>query len=269
MLRIDDKFVQTSFKGASETAGGEDAAGRVQRRVISRHLNYGVDLRVEDASGTSALFPVVGGGSEFRVSVGDRGRVVAYQGGWRGIEGVVDSVEVLPQEAVLKAVMAQFGAGQQQLKDVRAELAYYAAPAFERQEYLAPVWVVNGSLNVDGEDVPIRTQILAATKYGPTYEPGAAAPVRDPGSRAPKGERSDEGRTARTFLDWLVPRAQAADPYECGTSWIGASQGLGGSAGAHSCRRLASSASSVPWRARIAKASRYVSGASRPASAIK
>lgn len=220
-----DQFAQAKFVGFSETAVGEDIAGKVDKTVLDRQVNYAMSIEVDGRS-----IPVVGGGSGLKVTVGDQGRVIGLSGGWRPVEGVIEKVEIVPAAEVLGQVKKSFGKAK--VSDLRADIAYYAAPGFEAQQVLAPVWVINGLIEIGGEMAPIRTQTIAATKqYGPVLVPGPAAPKRDPKLRDPAPTREDEGQRGASLLDVIIPPAHAQELRECGASWIGVSQGLNGSAG--------------------------------------
>ncbi|TGY88417.1 hypothetical protein E5163_11405 [Marinicauda algicola] len=222
-----DEYLEVRFSHMTETATSEDT-GRPNKRVLNRQANYVARVRVDGQS-----FPVVGGGGDFQISVGPNGQIVGAQGGWREIEGVATRAEILPREAALEAV-ARRGNGVE-YSGLDAELAYYAAPAFKEQAYLTPVWVVTGMVNVHGQESPLRPQIVAATEqFGPVWEQ-FPAPERDPDRLAPpaEGDEMEEregGPQRQGFLEWLIPTAHAQSSWkECGTDWIGESQGLGGS----------------------------------------
>jgi hypothetical protein len=103
------------------------------------------------------------------------------------------------------------------------------------------VWVVAAEAEIAGHNVPLRNQIIAATAYGP--EPARLAPQRprdpaalpaahasDPADAAKRAHRKGMGfieRLANAFTPAVLANDWAP---AAGTSWIGLSQGLGGSA---------------------------------------
>jgi hypothetical protein len=111
-----------------------------------------------------------------------------------------------------------------------SSLAYYSAPSFERQTVLAPVWVMRGEADVDGNRVPLRLAIIAATKYGPEWRAPQFVP-REDGQKPNDGSLDGDEKFGanRSLLDFFISPSHAANPFEAGTSWIGPSQGLGGS----------------------------------------
>lgn len=223
-LMPEGKFVNTTFSGFSQTAAGADIPGKTDVNVLDRQINYAVTMDIDGRS-----VPVVGGGGELKVTVGDQGKIIGFLGGWRPIEDVVEQVEIIPAENILAQIAKSFDKAK--VSDLQADIAYFSAPGFEAQEVLAPVWVVRGSVEAGGEMIPIRTQIIAATEqYGPVMVPGSVAPKRNTRIKNPTSKRQDE-RQRRGLLDMIISPAYAQATAECGTSWIGTSQGLGGSSG--------------------------------------
>ena len=216
------------FAGFSETGVGDDVIGSVVRHRLDTQANYHMQLLVRDVSGTlTKKLPVVGGGGKFKVALGNGGAVVGFHGNWRPITGVL-SYENALSRADAEARFRKMASGVKITK-TDSFLAYYAAPAFEKQEVLAPVWVVKAEAEYEGQKVPLRNAIIAATKYGPTF-PAIPAKQRLINETPPAQTGEDDASRAARFkwLDLLIPKAFAAG-IEAGTSWIGPSQGLAGS----------------------------------------
>jgi hypothetical protein len=223
-----DQFVSAKLGSITETAAIADAPGAV-KSVLDRQVNYEFQVNVDGRS-----IPVVGGGGQIKISVGDQGRIIGVMGGWRPINGVIEKAEIIPAERVIDE-FRRANAGMK-LDGLKASLAYYAAPAFEAQAALAPVWVISGMTEIAGKPAPIRKQIVAATaQYGPVYPkaeklaPRAIKPIDQLKRYVPK--KGDEESRGASLLDVIIPPAYAQEGGECGTSWIGVSQGLGGSQG--------------------------------------
>jgi hypothetical protein len=232
-----DKRAKVNFSHHSETMVGGDTPGRVDKTLLDRQVNYQVGLEIQRPGGSKKSFPIVGGGAKFQVSLGDRGSVIGFQGGWREITGIEAQEEIKPEATAVAEFKKKFG--NKQITNIKTQLAYYAAPAFEKQEVMAPVWVVDGMMKVGNENVPTRTQIIAATKFGPKIETGPPAKTRGqndkPHPNASDGDEAGPGNRSWYDVpgiigDALFPPAYA-DASECGTEWIGTSQGLPGSSG--------------------------------------
>lgn len=226
--------VRTVFSHVSETGAGEDAPGAVNRQILDRQANYRMEILVRDPSGQERAIPVYGGGGKIKVAVGGEGRVVGFSGGWREIEGVQTEAEIMPQAAAEARFRSGFGSAQ--VRNVRARLAYFAAPAFQEQRVLAPVWVVSAEVQVGNEMVPSREVVIPATEYAPPADPAPPAQAPRTGREtAPQVLRTHGGMLGlgATVQEQFAPAAHtaAAQTRRCGTSWIGVSQGLGGSAG--------------------------------------
>lgn len=231
-----EKGLRVAFSHYSETGHGTDSPGAINKQILDRQVNYKSEIVIKDPkSGEERAVPVFGGGGKMKVAIGDQGRVVGFAGGVREVERVESEEEILSQEGAEAAFKKQFG--NTPLRNVQSRLAYYSAPAFEEQSVLAPVWVVSGELEVGRERVPTREVIVPATKHGPTLDPGPPPRARAPQEPAPKsnpdeGEKSGWLNFPAMLRELLTPTAAyAQSPYECGTSWIGPSQGLSGSPG--------------------------------------
>jgi hypothetical protein len=216
------------FSHYSETAGGEDTPGAANRVVLDRQVNYRMEVVVRDPGGQERAIPVYGGGGKLKVAVGGGGRVLGFSGGWRDIEGVQAEEPVLPQEEAEARFRRGFGSTQ--VQNVRARLAYYAAPGFQEQSVLAPVWVVSGEVRIGGNSVPTREVVIPATSHGPNIDPGPQQPPRPaPQALLPRPPRLGIGISLQEEFGGVS--GAAAQSYRCGTSWIGTSQGLSGSSG--------------------------------------
>lgn len=223
LLPSGDPYTKVSFAEFTETGVAADRPGKINKKIIDVQANYKVDMVVTDQKGQALLVPVVGGGGNFKVALGDQGAVIGYQGVWRPIAGVASVEEILTRaeaEAKFKSI-----AGNIMVTKIESFLAYYSAPAFEEQRLLTPVWVVKAETQLGDRKMPLRNTIIAATKYGPTW-PEVAAKTRAKDEKPqPPLFKTDE---KRSWIDLLISPAHA-EINEAGTSWIGPSQGLGGS----------------------------------------
>ncbi len=238
ILPTNDSRVKVSFAGFSETAVGDDIPGKVDRKVLDIQANYKMGVVVKGAKGSSVI-PIVGGGGEFKVALGDRGAIIGHNGVWRPIAKVASQERIMPQaEAV-----ARFKKQSNRLKITKTKsfLAYYSAPSFEKQTYLAPVWVVSAEAKFGKETIQLKNVILPATKYGPKIQKVRPKPRK--GNEKPLPQTLDKDERVelhkRSWIDPLTRFAEmlglsaspawAANPKEHGASWIGPSQGLNGS----------------------------------------
>lgn len=230
-----DARVKLSFDSYSETGVAADTPGQMDKTILDVQVNYRTEVAVQ-RGGRQESVPVIGGGGKFKVAIGEGGEVIGYHGVWRGIAGVVSEEEILSQAEAEARFKQKIG----RLRIIRMDsfLAYYAAPVFEKQTELAPVWVVRALAEIDGQRVPLRNTIISATKYGPTFPDVPARPRAKDAQPSPRSLDKDEpGRPEQTggvlglLADLFSPReAWAQDGnFEAGTSWIGPSQGLPGS----------------------------------------
>ena len=223
LLPSTDSHIKVSFSEFTETGVATDRPGKIDKKILDIQVNYKVDVVVEGAKGEVILIPVVGGGGNFKVALGHQGEVIGYQGVWRPIAEVASMEEILPRaeaEAKFKSM-----AGNAKVTKVESFLAYYSAPAFEEQRVLAPVWVIKAEAQFIDQKVPLRNTIIAATKYGPIWPEIQVKPRVKEEKPRPESIDKDE---KKSWLDLIINTAYAGIK-EAGTSWIGPSQGLGGS----------------------------------------
>lgn len=180
--------------------------------------------------------PVVGGGGDYTLALGEGGDLIGYTGVWRGIEAVFDAA-LVPREKADAAHRELFEAAKGlELERVDAYLAYYSAPSFAVQEFLYPVYVYLATARIGDELVPLRAVTLPATDFGPKLEMPPPAPMRPKGARPPAGGQKEQRKERRSYATATLvaspsqpSTARATKPWEAGTSWIGASGGLAGS----------------------------------------
>ncbi len=196
--------------GAGRTVIAVRSDGKREVRTLDVQARYGVTVENPGIEGQAARLPLVGGGGKLAVTLGDEGRPVGLQGGWRPVAGE-RLVDALDRDEARERFDKR--TSNLELADVRSFLAYHAAPTGTEQELLAPVWVFGATLTVDGAQVPMRLATIPATELGPPPP-------------EPKSQSKREPQPGR--LDLAAPRA-GATPYEAGTSWIGELGGLGGS----------------------------------------
>jgi hypothetical protein len=227
LLPSNDKYVVAGFSGYSETAISPDSGDVTEKTQLDVQVNYSVQLAIPRESGRTDRVPVVGGGGDFKVAIGEGGELIGYTGVWRPIVGVETLAEIIPQSEAEERYRKSLG--EMKVIKIASELAYYSAPSFEKQELLTPVWVMRGEAEVADQRIPLRMTIIAATQYGPVWRAPQPMP-RDQAQRPNDWSLDgDEQVSNGSLLDWLIGPAHAASGFEGGTSWIGPSQGLSGS----------------------------------------
>jgi hypothetical protein len=170
--------------------------------------------------------PIVGGGGDFKITLGDKGRLIGYSGVWRTPREAFD-VAVIDR----KVADEQFRALTEKMKieSYEATLAYFSAPASDTQDFLYPVYVYRAVALFGKHRVPLRQIVLPATDFGPPIVPQKLQPSRP--KRAADYIRRNRSDAAATSKNGHLRRsyARAVSSFEAGTSWIGLSGGLGGS----------------------------------------
>lgn len=212
--RLDgEPFALVEFSPGRTTVASS-ARGKRTNRNLDVQARFAVTVRNPGVKGEPELLPVVGGGGKFKLTLGDGGRPLAFQGLWRPAEEA-ERVEAIDR----KEARARFDelTSKTKVEDVRSYLAYYSAPSGEKQAVLTPVWVFGGTVVTDDRRVPMRLVIIPATDIGP-------APPKQ--TRQPR-RKKEPGRLS--LGPSRAERLRHHNPFEGGTSWIGVSGGLTGS----------------------------------------
>lgn len=205
------------FRFGSPTVGGTHYAlrrkGQREHRQLDVHVSYPI---------FAGEIPLVGGGSDVSLTLGHRGSVIAFSGGWRTPVGSFEAKVIARAQAD-----EQFRTITQGLKleSFDASLGYYCAPGFRAQEFLYPVYVYRAKARFGKQVVPLRQILLPATDFGPALQFGELQPLRKRRERPPVAlsEAVKAAGRRRFAVRNLV------NPFEAGTSWIGQSGGLAGS----------------------------------------
>jgi hypothetical protein len=180
---------------------------------------------------------VVGGGADFTITLGHESNLIGFSGGWRRV-GESFEAQMIERERADEQFRDMMSGVK--LESYDASLAYYAAPAFQKQEFLYPVYVYRATAMFGEERVTLRQVMLPATDFGPPVVFGEPQPSR----RSRNGKKAELKKEARrNYATQAASVTQAATlqmaarpaaramlrPWEAGASWIGLSGGLAGS----------------------------------------
>jgi hypothetical protein len=154
--------------------------------------------------------PVVGGGGDFTLALGDGGELIGYTGVWRSASDAFDAA-VIPQERADETYRELFAAAKGlELRSVSSYLAYYAAPSFIEQDFLNPVYIYLGTAQIGDEEVPLRAVTLPATDFGPKLELPPPVPARPKRARAAAPPASEKRKRRAYETAASAPRAPLA-----------------------------------------------------------
>lgn len=165
--------------------------------------------------------PVVGGGGDFTLILGDRAKVIGFHGVWRPTTESFEAA-IIPRTKADEQFRAM--TAEMKIETFEASLAYYAAPPSRNQQFLYPVYVYRATAVFGDQRVPLRQIMLPATEFGPPVVFGEPQPRRTKRDRPALRRQGRDKPQRRT----LAARS-ASRPWEAGTSWIGQSGGLPGS----------------------------------------
>ena len=202
--------------------------GEREDRQLDYRIQYSfqmiLDEDPENEGGTTAdiAVPIIGAGAKLGVTIGDEGKIIAFNSSWQPLESIETNADYIPRKVAdtyFRKITERLN-----IESFDATLAYTITQSHpnkqqQQQQYLYPVWTYRSNCNVDNHKFPLRIITIPATGFGPSplrYEP-------QPG-------RSNQ----HTQLNWnwktgkrrgLIP----INPYEASTSWVGQTGGLSGS----------------------------------------
>lgn len=179
------------------------ASGDRQTHQLDTRMSYTITVNLPNRT----QIPIVGGGANFQIILGEAGRLIAYFGVWRESQDSIKA-EVIPKKEADNIFLDAFKGPKP--VNFSSSLAYYSAPSFAAQQYLYPVYVYDGDLVVNGSQVPMRQTILPATRFYPF----------------PEEHKFHEPHRSRNETK---PKPNRKRTNTAGTEWIGQSGGLGGS----------------------------------------
>lgn len=128
-------------------------------RQLDVQVNYGPRVKGENID-----LPVVGGGGDICVVLGDQGEIIAFSGPRPGLEAQLKgSYPVVPLEQANTSYDDMVG--NPQSLSYTVDLAYYLPPNMANQSYLIPVYEYRGTAIIDNETIPLLITLIPATKF--------------------------------------------------------------------------------------------------------
>ena len=234
------KFAAYNFSNTGNTFASTYNPATKQRsdRKLDVQVNYKLSI-LPEYNAEVAKIPVIGGGTEINITLGDSGKVIGFSGVLRQVESEAGKYDVIDN----KVADEQFRAMTSSLKDVKftSRLAYYTAP-LGGEAFLYPVYSYRATAYVDGQRVPLRIVNIPATTFNKFTPPAKSQKLRAdksfPMRRSTTPEGQEEGgnkvnNKAPLFFKGGnfagVTSFPQSSTKECATSWIGESGGLSGS----------------------------------------
>ncbi|HEX6469039.1 MAG TPA: DUF6345 domain-containing protein [Streptosporangiaceae bacterium] len=201
VLRAPFRFTRPRIGGTVTAVQRRDQS---RRELVRNDVRYGVDVELDLSAYGVGTVPLVGGGGRFSLTFGEAGRVIGSHGVWRSPTKEAVLMDVIPEEETDERFRALTSGIR--VRDFRSRLAYYSAPSFVEQEFLAPVRVYFATIDVDGRAFPMRAVTLPACEVGPSLprpvpQPPRGSPARphvrplpadlrlEPGGPVPLGVR--------------------------------------------------------------------------------
>ncbi len=200
--------------------------GEREDRQLDYRIQYSFQMILDDdpenEGGTAAdiAVPIIGAGAKLGVTIGDEGKIIAFNSSWQPLESIETNADYIPRKVAdtyFRKITEKLN-----IESFDATLAYtftQSHPNKQQQQYLYPVWTYRSNCNVDNHKFPLRIITIPATGFGPT-------PLR----YEPQPSRSKQ----HTPLNWNWKTGKrrgliSINPYEASTSWVGQTGGLSGS----------------------------------------
>src|SRR5262245_52691316 len=164
-------FVRRQEQPSTQVAFFDVKSGKRTDRKLDIQVNYVAQIKVAGDGGKPLTFPVVGGGGEFNVILGDKGRVIGFSGVWRPIAKIEKEAKLVSREVIHEAARKMLEVRGVKVIALESSLAYYSAPASEAQAFLYPVWVVRARVTAAEQPLQVRTLYYSATERPPAPPP--------------------------------------------------------------------------------------------------
>jgi hypothetical protein len=191
--------------------------GEREKRQLDYRVRYSIRMIVKDPdTGSELKVPVISGMGKFAITIGDAGRVIAYNSTWLPVDAIETYATYIPRDIAnqrFKKLTSKLN-----VESYEANLAYaFIQSPDKKSSYLYPVWAYRAIGNIKGHKIPLRIITIPATEFGlhqQRYEPQPKRTKR----MMPRSWETLKKRGLRSI-----------NPYEGATSWIGEIGGLGGS----------------------------------------
>ena len=216
--------VKAPFRFGKPVVGGTHSLRR--REKNAKRENRRLDVQVTYPVLVNDL-PMIGGGSDFQVTLGDQGHVIAYSGVWREPKHLFDAKLIEPRRR--RRAVSRIDAGAED-RIVRRVPRVLLGAVVSRAGIPVSGLCLSGTAKFGKRSVPLRQIIVPATEFGTPIAIGQPQPPLRKKTRADYRRRTRSGAgdaekdIARRSLAKVATR-----PWEAGTSWIGLSGGLAGS----------------------------------------
>ena len=174
-------FVRRQEQPSTQVAFFDVKSCKRTGHKLDIQVNYVAQIKVAGAGGKPLTLPVVGGGGEFNVILGDKGKVIGFSGVWRPIDKIEKEAKLVSKEVIHEAARKMLEVRGVKIIALESSLAYYSAPASEAQAFLYPVWVVRARVTAAEKTFDVRTLYFSATERPPA--PPAQESKRTPSTR--------------------------------------------------------------------------------------
>lgn len=229
---VESRALLPKLEGPASWGGLVEAGTRLATLSDGQRAEVELDRQVVFPVTVDGL-PVVGGGGDFTLVLGDGGQPIGFHGVWRELLDAFE-VETISSEQSEEEYRKNFQGLSLKLESVTSFLAYYSAPVSENQEFLFPVHVMGGTARVGDQIIPLRKAMLPATEFGPKPDRVEPEPKRTARTKPSEEDRNEQLHARRNYMaqtgaENLLSLHASANPWEAGASWIGVSGGLSGS----------------------------------------
>lgn len=150
--------VEFEFRDIGETMTVTFDRDTEQTETVINHLDVLFSFGELDG------IPVEGPGAKIRVSIGEEGEVIGLHYVWREIEKAFGAYPAISEDEATEIFKEGIEA---EFETLEVKLGYYAESEYEKQDFLQPYYIFDGTVVIDGEEVHLSTQLIPATTFSP------------------------------------------------------------------------------------------------------
>jgi hypothetical protein len=153
--------VEYEFFDIGETKTITSDPGTDKTETVINHLDVLYSFGELDG------IPVEGPGAKIRVSIGDDGEVIGLHYVWREVEQFEAYPAITEEEA--REIFEE--TSEAEFETLEVKLGYYAESEYEKQDFLQPYYIFDGTMLIETEEgeeeVQLKTQLIPATTFSP------------------------------------------------------------------------------------------------------
>ncbi len=154
--------LETEFLVVFETRTATLDIATSETEVVTNHLDvtYGFVHEFSWGQTITTAQPY----EKIRVSVGDKGEIIGFHYVHPELR-IFEDYPAITEEEALEILRERLG---REPEELEVELGYYGESEFTKQDFVQPYYIFDGTVMIEEEEVPFKTQLIPATTFSPT-----------------------------------------------------------------------------------------------------